>query len=43
MQLEPLMIAMRILVDMVDPLRVKQRCAPLDAMHLVAFFKQKFG
>jgi hypothetical protein len=42
MQLELWMVGMRVLVDVVDPLGVEQRRAPLDAVDLVALFKQEF-
>src|SRR5450759_424105 len=33
----------RILVEMVNPVRVEERGTALDAMHLVALFEQEFG
>ena len=34
---------MRILVEVVNPVRVEERGTALDAMHLVALFEQEFG
>ncbi len=41
MQPEPLMVGVRVLVDVVDPRGVEQRGAALDAVHLIALFQQK--
>ena len=43
MEHELLLRHVRILVDVVHPLGVEQRRAPLDAMHLVPLFQQQFG
>jgi hypothetical protein len=43
MQLEVGVINMRVLVDVVNALRVKERSAPLDAVNYVSFFQQKLG
>ena len=33
----------RVLVEMVDAIRVEQRTAALDAMHFITFFQKKFS
>jgi len=43
MQLQVRVGRMRILVDVVDPLRVEKRSTALDAVHLVALLEEKLG
>ena len=42
-QLELRVRRMRILIDMVNALRIEGRCPPLDAVHLVALAQQEFS
>jgi hypothetical protein len=43
MQKKVAVIDMRILIDMIDTLRIKRRSAALDAMDFIALFEQKLG
>ncbi len=43
MQNEVLVLHVWVLVDVVDTLGIEQGSATLDAVHLVAFFKEKLG
>src|SRR6478735_9010279 len=43
MQNEPAFGHMRVLIQVVDPLRVEERRAALDPMHHIALLQQKFG
>jgi hypothetical protein len=42
MQLEASVLHVRRLVDVVDSFGIERGRSPLDAMHFVAFFEQKF-
>jgi hypothetical protein len=39
MQDEPVIRNVRILIEMVDPVGIEQRCAPLNAMNGVTFLQ----
>jgi len=43
MKLEVNVRLMRILVEMVNPLRIEKRASPFNAMHLVALLQKQFG
>jgi hypothetical protein len=43
MQYEALVLDMRVFVDVIHPLGVKQRRAPLDAVYLVSLIQQELG
>src|SRR5690606_8013987 len=40
---EILVIRVRILIDMVNALRIEQRCATFDAMDLITLFQEELG
>ena len=42
-QLEFGIVDMWVLVDVIYPLRIERACAALDAVHDIAFLKQKFS
>jgi len=43
MQKEPALFFVRILIEMVDPIGVEERGAPLDSVYHITFSEEKFG